>query len=286
LDIVRAADAQDFSRWREVIGRLRRPEDRQELLKRGLEEARGVLFHEQQEAESVGIEPSETLPEPPPIPAAEEPSEPVEEVSVPMEDVAEEPETSIAEIVETWEEPVAGTAAKIDIEEEDEEEGSEIVPVVEETVEAEREVLASGVGAIAAPLPEVLPVLPKSHVEEVAERLGTSSSLVARLRRARELTNELRTLEVESLESLLECFPEGWARRRALAQMFRAGIPEDFDDAMTLVGTQSSVSARLWCLTALIDGRDLEEDEKEFLLSSDEAPLVKRRLESRLRESL
>jgi hypothetical protein len=68
--------------------------------------------------------------------------------------------------------------------------------------------------------------------------------------------------------------------------MLRAGIPADFDDAMALVGTESSVSGRLWCLTALVDGRNLEEDEKELLLSSDEAPLVKRRLESRLRESL
>ncbi len=97
---------------------------------------------------------------------------------------------------------------------------------------------------------------------------------------------EMRELEVEDLERLLETFPEGWARRRAISQMLRAGIPEDFGDAMILVETQNSVSGRLWCLTALVEGRDLDKDERALLLSSDEPPLIKRRLESRLRESL
>ncbi len=54
LDIVRAADAQDFNRWKEVVGRLRRPEERQKVLRKGLEEARQALLQERQEAESIG----------------------------------------------------------------------------------------------------------------------------------------------------------------------------------------------------------------------------------------
>jgi hypothetical protein len=273
LDIVRAADAQDFSRWKEVIGRLRRPEDRQELIQRGLEEARGALLQEQQEAEP--------RPEPhPPLPV-------VVETAAAAVEASEESDTSLAEIVETSEEPVAETTAEIDIEEEDDEgEAAEIIPVVEQAVEEELEVSAPDVDEIATTRPGTPSVLHEDHIEEVVDKLSTSSSLVARLRRVRELTAEMRDLGVGDLERLLECFPEGWARRRALAQMLRVGIPEEFHDAITLVSTENSASARLWCLMALIDGRDLEEDEKEFLLSSDEAPLVKRRLESRLRESL
>jgi hypothetical protein len=279
LDIVRAADAQDFSRWKEVIGRLRRPEERKEILRKGLEEAREALLQEQQEVESAENEPEhlEVAPGPPPLTLVVEAPESAEEAS-------EEPDASLAEIVETWEEPVAKTAAEIDIEEEDEGEAAEIIPVVEQAVGEELEVPAPDADEAAITIPET-PVLQKGRIEEVVDKLSTSSSLVARLRRAREVTAEMRDLGVGNLERLLECFPEGWARRRALAQMLRAGIPGDFHDAMTLVSTESSASARLWCLTALIDGRDLEEDEKEFLLSSNEAPLVKRRLESRLRES-
>jgi hypothetical protein len=210
-----------------------------------------------------------------------------DEISEPAEEVSEEPDASLAEIVETWEEPVAETSAGIDIEEEDDEgEAAELIPVAEHAAEEELEVSASEADEVATTRPGTPSVLPKSRIEEVVDKLSTSSSLVARLRRARELTAEMQDLGVGNLERLLECFPEGWARRRALAQMLRAGIPEDFRDAMTLVSTQRSASARLWCLTALIDSRALEEGEREFLLSSDEAPLVKRRLESRLRESL
>ena len=259
LDIVRAADAQDFSRWKEVVGRLRRPEERQKVLRKGLEEAREALLQEQQEAESIEIDSSEDQPEP--------------------------VETASEEIVEAEEEPVAEVSEEIDIDidigEEEEEEATVISPVVEEAAEEELEVSASEADEVATNIPTPA----TAHFEDALEKLATSTSLVSRFRRVRELIVGMRHLEIEHLERLLETFPEGWARRRAITQMLRAGVPEDFDDAMILVGTQRCVSGRIWCLTALVEGRDLDKDEIAFLLSSEEPPLIKRRLESRLRES-
>lgn len=263
LDIVRAADAQDFSRWKEVVGRLRRPEERQKVLRKGLEEAREALLHERQEAESIMIESSEDQPEP-------------------LERASEEPDSSLVEMVETGEEPVAMAPEEIDfdIEEEKEEEAIVIIPIVEEAVEEELEISTSD-----DEVATNIPTLAKAHFEDALEKLATSTSLVSRFRRVRELIVGMRHLEIEHLERLLETFPEGWARRRAITQMLGAGVPEDFDDAMILVGTQRCVSGRLWCLTALVEGRDLDKSERAHLLSGEEPPLIKRRLESRLRES-
>jgi len=283
LDIVRAADAQDFSRWKEVVGRLRRPEERQKFLREGLEEARKALLHEPHEAELTEggfVESQRELAPPPP---------PANEILEPMESSVEEQQGSSAEIAETGDAPVHEATAEIDIEEEAEEEVRDIAPVVEESgplgIKAPGEEVPETKFAKADDTTDNVPVASNASFSAALERLTASDTLLGRFRRFRGMTAEMRELEIENLERLLECFPEGWARRRALTQMLRAGIPEDFDDAMTLVGAQRSASCRIWCLAALVEGRDLDEDEKALLLSRDEAPLIKRRLESRLRES-
>ena len=124
LDIVRAADAQDYSRWKEVVGRLRRPEERQKFLREGLEEARKALLHEPHEDELTEdgfVEPQRELVPPRP---------PSNEMLEPVESSVQEREGSSAEIVDTGDAPVREFTAEIDIEEEAEEEVRDIVPVV------------------------------------------------------------------------------------------------------------------------------------------------------------
>ena len=92
LDIVRAADAQDYNRWKEIVSGLRRPEEREKLLRKGIEEVKETLLEEPEpeRIETAGSPRVEEVPPPPPI-------EPVEVVETRVE---EEPEAEPVEVVE------------------------------------------------------------------------------------------------------------------------------------------------------------------------------------------
>jgi hypothetical protein len=87
------------------------------------------------------------------------------------------------------------------------------------------------------------------------------------------------------LHAVLDVFPDGWARRRALATLLESGVPEKTADAVSLLGILSSERDRLWCLGALAGSRGLSGADREHLLSTITSPAARRRLERRFATS-
>lgn len=81
---------------------------------------------------------------------------------------------------------------------------------------------------------------------------------------------------------MVEAFPDGWARRRALLELLRSGSPAAFRDALGLVDALGSERDRVWCLGALAEDRPLTASDREALLGTVTSPLARRRLERRL----
>jgi hypothetical protein len=55
----------------------------------------------------------------------------------------------------------------------------------------------------------------------------------------------------ETLRELIEAFPDGWPRRRALCALLRAGVPSETGDALQLVSSLDRELDRRWCLALL-----------------------------------
>jgi hypothetical protein len=117
---------------------------------------------------------------------------------------------------------------------------------------------------------------------ELAERLAAVHVLTSRFRLLRRRMDETRRLSPADLRGILEVFPDGWARRRALLELMAAGVPERTADALSLVEALQSPGDRSWCLRALADGRTLSADEQSALLQAAPNPSGRRRLELRL----
>jgi hypothetical protein len=118
----------------------------------------------------------------------------------------------------------------------------------------------------------------------LAGKLAEASSLTARFHVLRRHTAEARGLPPEELRPLLEAFPDGWARRRALLELLRSGAPAALQDALGLVDALGSERDRAWCLGALADERPLSARDREALLATVPTPAARRRLERRLGE--
>jgi hypothetical protein len=254
LDIVRAAEAEDFERWKGIVSRLRRPEEREALLRKGLGQAKEALLEDPVEPAEPGPLAAETIEETPPRLPPVVPEEPVEEVETAPES-----------------EPEMQTAAE-------QEERIEEPPweAEEEKVEPEERVELPAVEI------EPIEVEPAPEAASLLARLTASDTVLSRLRRFTLLREDMRQLETSTLQQLLESLPPGWARRRALIRLFEAGIPEDLQDGLFLIDRQERRTDRLWCLGALVDSRALTQDEKEMVLGRVDSPVVRRRLEIRL----
>ena len=87
-------------------------------------------------------------------------------------------------------------------------------------------------------------------------------------------------LSAEELYLVLEDFPDGWARRRALLEILRSGAPAALEDALALVEALGSERDRAWCLGALADERPLSARDREALLAAVPTPAARRRLEA------
>jgi hypothetical protein len=105
---------------------------------------------------------------------------------------------------------------------------------------------------------------------------------MARFRLLRHHTKETKGMSAAGLRSIVESFPDGWARRRALLELLRGGVPGSLRDALALVEALGSDRDRLWCLGALTDSREFQESEREALLEVVASPTARRRLERRL----
>jgi hypothetical protein len=75
--------------------------------------------------------------------------------------------------------------------------------------------------------------------------------------------------------------PAGWARRRALAALFEAGLPPRAEDALALVGQLDSAADRRWALADLAASRRWSDGDFERLVAAADTPAVRRRLGNR-----
>lgn len=97
------------------------------------------------------------------------------------------------------------------------------------------------------------------------EQLRETAGLTARFRVIRTRVDEARSLDLEALCDVLECFPPEWARRRVLSALLAERIPGDLQHAIFLVETLASRSARRWCVATLLHTWPLSDHEKEVL---------------------
>jgi len=110
------------------------------------------------------------------------------------------------------------------------------------------------------------------------DRLEESSSMVRRLRELREVAFSLAAADRLEVQAVLMVFPDGWARRRALESLFRAGVPRGFETAMTLVDQIEDPAQRAWALSTLAATRSLNQSQIEEILTMPVSPAFRRRM--------
>jgi hypothetical protein len=115
----------------------------------------------------------------------------------------------------------------------------------------------------------------------LASTVAAAASLSRRFYALRHLLADARSIPAEQLRAVLDVFPDGWARRRALLEMVRSGVPAGVRDALVLVESLGLERDRFWCLSALAD-QHLEARDREALLAAVPSPKARRRLEVRL----
>lgn len=148
--------------------------------------------------------------------------------------------------------------------------------------------------APAPPAPAPAPIAPAPPVKlpepavpvrsPLVEGLAAVPALTARFRLLRRRISEVRRLSPADLRALLEAFPDGWARRRALVDLIEAGVPERAADVLSLMDALQSPGDRSWCLGTLADARKLSPDERTAVLQAAPTAAGRRRLELRLGE--
>ncbi len=146
--------------------------------------------------------------------------------------------------------------------------------------------------AAEAPRPRPAPSRPPAPPAErdqtsgdgaLAGRLAAAPALTSRFRLLRRHLGEAKTMPTAGLRSMLEDFPDGWARRRALLELLRGGVPASFRDALGLVEALAADRDRLWCLGALAERRGIPEGDREALLAlAGSSPVARRRLARRM----
>lgn len=140
-----------------------------------------------------------------------------------------------------------------------------------------------------SPLPPAPPPRPKPAPEPPAQPTEAAPTveiepplhLVDRFRRLRRTASDRQRFTASTLRSLVESFPDGWARRRALVELLRSGSLPVLQDALALLDTLGSERDRLWCLGTLAT-RELAATDREALLAAAPSPTARRRLERRM----
>ena len=95
------------------------------------------------------------------------------------------------------------------------------------------------------------------------EEVRDAASLGRRLALARAVLDEDHLWNVNRLRSLLDLFPQDWARRRILSAMLASGLPADTAEAIDLIDSLESRASRRWCLSVLSHDRQLSEAERQ-----------------------
>jgi len=95
------------------------------------------------------------------------------------------------------------------------------------------------------------------EVRAVMGGMGAEQSVFSQLRVLRRELSGFAGSSIHTLHELIDAFPDGWARRRAVCALLEAGIPADTRDAMELVSCLGRESDRRWCLGLLARKGDL-----------------------------
>lgn len=95
------------------------------------------------------------------------------------------------------------------------------------------------------------PSLSPSPADGLAELVAKEQTLIRRLRVLNANLSQADGSTIQELEKLLELFPEGWARRRALCALLREGIPADNQLSCRLIDGLDSPVSRKWCRNIL-----------------------------------
>lgn len=87
------------------------------------------------------------------------------------------------------------------------------------------------------------------------------SSLVTRLchLRLRARGTALNGAGRQALLEVVEQFPPGWARRRAVQALLEAGLPDDLPTALELAAAAGTPAGEIWCLSTLVRSRSLSD---------------------------
>ncbi len=164
------------------------------------------------------------------------------------------------------------------------------VIIVAEPVQAVPPPVPVPLPAIEPPEPLPLPPRPqppapparRAEDDGLAGKLAEASSLTGRFHVLRRHLADAKEFSEDGLRSAVEAFPDGWARRRALVELLRTGVPAALGDALGLVEALGSERDRAWCLGTLVEIRALGPRDRESLLAAAPSPTVRRRLERRL----
>ena len=113
--------------------------------------------------------------------------------------------------------------------------------------------------------------------------LGAEGSTLSQLRVLRRELSGFAGSSTETLRRVIEGFPDGWARRRALAALLEAGIPSQIDDALDLIECLGREMDRRWCLGILAHDGSLKGRSLGRGLDLLHSPMARRRVEAAAR---
>jgi len=108
--------------------------------------------------------------------------------------------------------------------------------------------------------------------------MGAEQSVFSQLRVLRRELAGFRGSSIDTLRELIENFPDGWARRRAVCALLDSGIPSDTGEALELVASLGREHDRRWCFGILARRGDLHGADLNRALDLLDSEFSKRRL--------
>lgn len=275
MQAVNEVQKMDPATVKTIAARVRNPQQRAEGIKQGLKAIEDVLAGPEPPAPS--RVPKGASPAPPPPAPAAPPTPPVvakPATSWPLREAPAAPAPAVPPAPKPAPAPVAAPAP------------APPAPQPPPPAPAPPAPVTPPPPPVAAAPPPPAPEPPREVGAPVraglAEHLGSIPALTTRFRHLRKHLDQVRRLPIAELRGVLEVFPDGWARRRALSELIAEGVPSRAADALSLVDVLQSPRDRAWCLGTLADTRALSPEERSALLQAASTPAGRRRLELRL----
>ena len=110
--------------------------------------------------------------------------------------------------------------------------------------------------------------------------MGAERSVFSQLRVLRRELSGFAGSSIDTLREVVEAFPDGWARRRALCALLEAAIPTGTSDALELISDLGREFDRRWCLGILARRGDLRGAALRRALDLVDSPFARKRLEA------